>query len=165
MESSVSKNKVEALLFVSKEPLTPEKIAKVLDTEETIVYRWLAELEKDYIDRGITMRRIAGGFELVVSSDYYDVIEPIVQKDYQQLSRPAMESIVAIALLQPVRKSKIALYREVKNPDAGLQPLLDLHLIKETDKGFITTDAFLKYFGINDIAELNEKINSTNKVL
>lgn len=154
----MSKNKVEALLFVSKEPLSPERIAKILDLEETIIYRWLSDLEKDYANRGISLRRVAGGFELVVSPDYFEDVEPLVKKEYHQLSKPTLETVVVVALNQPARKSKIAQFRGVKNPESGIHSAVELRLIKETPNGFVTTPEFLKVFGINDLAELEEKL-------
>jgi segregation and condensation protein B len=158
----LSKNKVEALLFVSKEPLSPERISKVLDIDESAIQRWLGELLDDYKQRGITLRRIAGAFEFAVSPDYYEAIEPVVQKSYQQLSKPCIETAAVVGLFQPIIKAKIASFRDVQNADAGIFPLIELGIIKDTPKGFITTDKFLKFFGVNDLEELKEKLNLDN---
>ena len=45
---TLDKHAVESLLFVAKEPLTPEKISKLLNESESTVNRWLSELERDF---------------------------------------------------------------------------------------------------------------------
>lgn len=154
----MDKHAVESILFVAKEPYTPEKISKILNESENTVNRWLAELERDYENRGIRIRRVAGGFEMVTSQQYHEVVEPIVHKEYQFLPKAVLDTVAVIATVQPVRKATIARYRGVKNPDSGIESALAMKLIKETENGFVTTDEFLKFFGINDLKELEEKL-------
>lgn len=154
----MDKHAVESILFVAKEPYTPEKIAKILNESENTVNRWLSELERDYETRGIRIRRVAGGFEMVTSQQYHEVVEPIVHKEYQFLPKAVLDTVAVIATVQPVRKATIARYRGVKNPDSGIESALAMKLIKETENGFVTTDEFLKFFGINDLKELEEKL-------
>lgn len=155
----MNKYALESILFVSKEPAAPDKLAKLLDCDEHVIYRWIAELEKDYEHRGIKIRRVAGGFEMVSSEEFYSVVENVVKKEYQTLSKSVLETVTLIAMKQPVNKATIARFRGVKNPDNGIDGALNLKLIIETDKGFITTPEFLRYFGINDLKELEEKLS------
>lgn len=154
----MSKYKVEALLFVSKKPVTANKISEVIGCNVSTVERWLSELEREYSNRGINIRRVAGGYEMVTAAECVDAVQPFVRKDYQFLSKPALETVSIICVNQPVKRSKIARFRNVKNPDSGLDALLDLKLIKDTEDGYVTTDQFLTYFGINDLNELKEKL-------
>lgn len=154
----MDKHAIESILFVAKEPYTQEKIAKILMESENTVNRWLAELERDYENRGIRIRRVAGGFEMVTAQQYHEVVEPIIPKEYQFLSKPVLETITIVATLQPVNKATIGRYRGVKNPDSGIDSAVSLKLIKETNTGFTTTEEFLKFFGINDLKELEEKL-------
>lgn len=149
---------MESLLFVAKEPLTPEKISKLLNESESTVNRWLSELERDFENRGIRIRRVAGGFEMVTAQQYHEIVEPIVPKKYEFLSKPVLETIAIIAFQQPVNRATIARLREVKDPDAGIDSAIGLKLIEQTEQGYITTDNFLKFFGINDLKELEEKL-------
>lgn len=158
----MDKYAIESILFVAKEPYSSEKISKMINESESTVNRWISELERDYEGRGIRIRRVAGGFEMVTSQQYFEVIEPIVPKEYQFLSKPTLDTVTIVASMQPVKKSKIAQFRGVKNPDSGIESALELKLIKETENGFITTDEFLKYFGINDLKELEERLNEKN---
>lgn len=159
----MDKHAVESLLFVAKEPLTAEKISKLLNESESTVNRWLSELERDFENRGIRIRRVAGGFEMVTAQQYHQVIEPIVPKEYEFLSKPVLETITIIAFQQPVNKATIGRFRGVKNPDTGIESALAMKLIEHTEQGYITTDNFLKFFGINDLKELEEKLREIEK--
>ncbi|MEM4992348.1 SMC-Scp complex subunit ScpB [Priestia sp. SB1] len=159
----MDKHAVESLLFVAKEPLSSERISKILNQSDSVISRWISELEKDYEQRGIRIRRVAGGFEMVTSEQYHEVIEPIVPKEYEFLSRPVLETVTIIATFEletslPVKKAKIGRYRNIKNPDSGIESALSMGLIKETEQGYLTTNEFLKFFGINDLKELEEKL-------
>lgn len=149
---------MEALLFVTKEPLSLERLSDLLEEEQNIVLRWLMELQHEYKGRGVQIRQVAGGFEMVTADDCHDIIEKVVPKTYDTLSRSSLETITIVAYNQPVKRSLIARFRGVANPDHGIAGLLEHGLIKETEEGYVTTPAFLKYFGINDLKELPEII-------
>lgn len=161
----MSKKQVEALLFVTKEPIPLEEISKIINEEKSIVLRWLLELQKEYNDRGIQIRQVAGGFEMVTADDLHETIEKIVPKQIETLSRAALETVTIIAYNQPVKRAYIAKLRGVSNPDYGIQTLLDEKLVEETEEGFVTTENFLKYFGINDLKELPEIKLDENQLL
>lgn len=155
----MDKNHVEALLFVSKEPLSLDQIAKTVEEDKDIVLRWLIELQSEYFNRGIRIRQVAGGFEMVTAVDVFDVVEKVVPKEYEYtLSKAAFETIAIIVQHQPINAYQIAKKRGVKNSEHTIQTLLDQNLIKQTEEGYTTTDYFLKYFGINDLKELKEKL-------
>ena len=150
----MDKKHVEALLFVSKEPLTVERMAKLLEEEEKVVLRWLFELQNEYKDRGIRIRQVAGGFEMVSADDCVDAVEKVVQKEYEQLAPSIVKTISIVAYNQPAPRALIKKLRNVKDPDYGINLSLEKKLIVETPEGYVTTDAFLKYYGINDLKEL-----------
>lgn len=156
------KKDVEALLFVSKEALEVEKIVKLIDDEDVdanTVVRWLFELKNEYSNRGIHIRQVAGGFEMVSSQDCYEVVEKIVPKEYEHdLSKASLLTLAIIIDNQPIIRAHIAKKRGVKNSDHTVQTLLDMNLIKDTEEGFVTTEHFLRYFGVNDIKELKEQL-------
>lgn len=155
------KNDIEALLFVSKDPLTVEQIVSLLEREEehkqldkSVVIRYLRELEKDYEDRGIQIRQVAGGFEMVSSKECFETISKIVKKEAETLPNAALETVSVVAYEQPISRAEIGRQRKRKNPDHGIESALAHGLIEETEEGYITTKAFLTYFGINDLHEL-----------
>lgn len=159
----MEKNHLEALLFVSKEPLTVERITKLLEEEEKVVLRWLFELQNEYKDRGIRIRQVAGGFEMVSADECVEAVEKVVQKEIEQLPRSVMQTVSVVAYNQPASRALIKKLRGVKDPDYGISMSLSHKLILETQDGYVTTDAFLKYFGINDLKELPKIIVETEE--
>lgn len=164
----MDKKDVEALLFVAKEPLTLDQMTKMLHSldetvQESTVIRWVFELQNEYKTRGIHIRQVAGGFEMVTNPECHDIVSVHVPKEYETLSRSVMETVTVVAYNQPVIRAMIARLRNVKNPDNGIQTALEQGLIRESDSGYVTTDAFLKYFGINDLKELPQVMAEERK--
>lgn len=152
----MDKKHVEAALFVSKTPMTIEVISKIVNEDEKVVMRWLFELMEEYRNKGMIIKQVAGGFEMVSSPSCAEVVQQIVPREYETLSKSAFETLAIIAYKQPTRRSVIAKLRGVLNPDHGITTLVDRHLISETEDGYITTDEFLHFFAINDLKELPE---------
>lgn len=169
----MSKKHIEALLFVAKEPLKIEDIAKYLSSsqeesvEEDVILRWMFELINEYKERGINIRQVAGGFEMITSNDSFHIIEQLLPKQVEKLPRSAFETIAAVIVNQPhATRAKIASFRGVKNPDDAIEKVLARNLIMHTESGYVTTDEFLKSFGINDLKqlkELKEELRSLDK--
>lgn len=154
---------LEALLFVAKEPLALDQIVKCLKDEEEkmsndeiekVALRWLFELKNEYENKGIRIRQVAGGFEMASAPECHAIVEKIVPKEYESLSKAQNETLSIIAYNQNITRATIAKIRGVKNPDEALQRLIDKNLIIQTEEGYITTELFLKFFGINDLKEL-----------
>lgn len=150
----MDKKHLEALLFVAKEPLTLDHIVKISEEEETVVLRWLFELENEWKDKGVIIKKVAGGFEMLTNPDCHEIVEKIVPKEYETLSRSAFETVAIIAYNQPATRSSIAQLRGISNPDYGINALTERNLIDETENGYVTNVNFLKFFGINDLKEL-----------
>ncbi|PGK52540.1 SMC-Scp complex subunit ScpB [Priestia megaterium] len=156
---TIDKKHLEALLFVAKEPLTLHDIQKRLCTdeekiEEDIILRWLYELKREYEDRGFRIRQVAGGFEMVSAPECHLIIEKVVPKEYETLSRAQLHTLTVIAYNQHINRAGIAKLRGVKNPDESIQRLIDRGLVSFSEEGYVTTEEFLKFFGINDLKEL-----------
>lgn len=169
--ASIEKKHLEALLFVAKEPMTLGDIQKRLANDEEkieddIVLRWLFELTREYEDRGFRIRQVAGGFEMATAPECHEVIEKIVPKEYESLSKAQLHTLTVVAYNQHINRAGIAKIRGVKNPDEAIQRLLDKNLIADTENGYITTENFLKFFGINDLKELPplEPVESLNEL-
>jgi segregation and condensation protein B len=164
--TKLSKKNVEALLFISKEVLKIQDICKILEEDEPVILRYLFELQQDYKDRGIRIRQVAGGFEMVTSEECYDAIEKLVPKEFiDGLTPSVLETVAIIAFHQPMSRANVGKYRGKQNPDYAINQLIDRKLIKESEEGFVTTENFLKYFGLNDIKELSvETFGQKNKL-
>jgi segregation and condensation protein B len=121
---------VEALLFAAGEPLSKNKMADILQTETETIERLVALLEEDYQsrNRGICIRQVAGGYQLVTKPDFDNLIRQLISQQEFKLSNAAMETLAIIAFKQPVTRSEMEAIRGVK-VDGVVNTLLDTGLI------------------------------------
>ncbi len=164
MEEKEKRSLLEALLFLSSEPLQFASLKKVVDLSEEEFKKLMSGLVAEYRDRdgGIMIAEIAGGYQMVTNPRYGSQIR--VFKGVQasnKLSLAALETLAIIAYKQPIIKAEIERVRGV-NSDGVLKTLLDKRLIKITGKKdapgrplyYGTTQEFLQYFGLKDLTEL-----------
>ncbi|MHC1718827.1 MAG: SMC-Scp complex subunit ScpB [Acidaminococcaceae bacterium] len=154
---------VEALLFAAGEPLSKKRIADILQTETETVERLIALLEEDYRskNRGICVRRVADGYQLVTKPDFDNLIRQLISQQELKLSSAAMETLAIVAFKQPVTRSEMEAIRGVK-VDGVVNTLLDTGLICEAGRKesigkpilYGTTELFLTTFGFNSIEDL-----------
>jgi segregation and condensation protein B len=163
-EASGMRGVLEALLFVSDEPLPASRVAKLLEVPEDDVEAALASLAKEYADeeRGFQLREVAGGWRLYTHPAHHPVVEQLVLSwDARRLSQAALEALAVIAYHQPVPRQGINAVRGV-NSEAVLTSLQEKGLIREVGRDraqgnavlYGTTRAFLEKFGLKDIDEL-----------
>ena len=120
-------------------------------------------LEEDYQskNRGICIRRVAGGYQLVTKPDFDNLIRQLVSQQELKLSSAAMETLAIIAFKQPVTRSEIEAIRGVK-VDGVVNTLLDVGLICEAGRKdsigkpilYGTTELFLTTFGFYSLEDL-----------
>lgn len=158
-------SKVEALLFVvGDEGLTIKQLAEILETETTDVEAILSELETNYKndERGITIKQLAGTYQLMTKPELADTIQKLVQSPNSHvLSNASLEVLAIIAYKQPITRAEIEDLRGVKS-ERPIQTLLSRGLIQEVGRAegtgrailFGTTKEFLNYFGLTDISDL-----------
>jgi segregation and condensation protein B len=152
---------IEALLFVAGEPLTIERLAILTKSAVLDVAIALQDIEKTFADRGIVLRRVAGGYRFATAPTARAVVEAYLPSSRSQLSRAAIETLAIIAYTQPTTKSKIAAVRDV-NVDSVIETLRERGLIVEVGRCSIpgqpmlyeTTTAFLEAFGLQSITDL-----------
>jgi segregation and condensation protein B len=158
------KGAIEALLFVSDEPVSVARIARVLDETEPAVSGALSEIAEEYraCERGFQLREVAGGWRLYTHPAYHEKIEAYVLSwDTRRLSQAALEALAVIAYHQPVTRVGVNAVRGV-NSEGVISSLVDKGLVRETgrDKNqgnailYGTTRAFLEKFGLKDLSEL-----------
>lgn len=159
------KSAIEALLFASDKPLTPDQIKKVLgglDLDQ--IKKSLEEIGSEYeqTNRGIRIVQIAGGFQMITSSNFAPFLKKLYkERGVERLSRPALETLAIIAYKQPVTKYEIESLRNV-NIDGVMGNLLEKDLIRIAGrkkapgrpKVYGTTRQFLEYFGLKSLDEL-----------
>lgn len=155
---------VEALLFVSDEPVSATRLARVLEAAPGEIESTLASLAEDYRehDRGFQLREVSGGWRLYTHPAFHDVIEQYVLSwDTRRLSQAALEALAVVAYHQPVTRSGINAVRGV-NSEGVIASLIEKGLVRETgrDKNqgnailYGTTRTFLEKFGLKDLTEL-----------
>jgi segregation and condensation protein B len=155
---------IEALLFVSDEPVSAARIAKILDTTVSGATEVLTALADEYraAERGFQLREAAGGWRLYTHPAYHDAIEQFVLSwDTRRLSQAALEALAVIAYHQPVTRAGINAVRGV-NSEAVISSLIEKGLVKEAGRDreagnaiiYTTTKAFLEKFGLRSLDEL-----------
>lgn len=155
---------IEALLFVSDEPVTAGRVAKILDVSASSVEGALKALAAEYAEenRGFQLREVAGGWRLYTHPAYHNYVEEYVLSwDTRRLSQAALEALAVIAYHQPVTRQGVNAVRGV-NSEAVISSLIEKGLVREAgrDKNvgnailYGTTRAFLERFGLKDLTEL-----------
>lgn len=156
-----SRGAIEALLFVSDEPITSCRLATVLSVPEAEVNDSLAALAKEYAqdERGFQLREVAGGWRLYTHPAYHDLIETYVLSwDTRRLSQAALETLAVIAYHQPVTRAGINAVRGV-NSEGVVASLMEKGLVREAGREkspgnailYGTTRTFLEKFGLKDL--------------
>lgn len=158
------KGAVEAMLFVTDEPVGAVTLASMLECEVAQVQLALFELRDQLAaeNRGIQLREVAGGWRLYTHSAYHELIEKYVLSwDTRKLSNAAMETLAIIAYTQPVTRAGVASVRGV-NSDSSINSLVEKGLVREAGVAdtpgnptlYATTHGFLEKFGLRSVADL-----------
>src|SRR6266513_1372465 len=114
-------------------------------------------------ERGIEVRRVAGGYKLYTKPQQHDVVRRFIKslRPPLRLSMPALETLAVIAYKQPVTSPEISEIRGV-NTSGVISTLLDKHLITTAGRKEVigrpilykTSKEFLMRFGLSDLEEL-----------
>ena len=158
-----AKGIMEALLFVSGQPLTAETIAEILELEEQDVVALLREIKADCERerRGFCLVEVAGGYSFATRPEYAAYVEKVVKPRLTSLSQAALETLAIIAYRQPITRSEIEEIRGVKC-ESALHTILERGLIEEAGRKdapgkpilYRTTPEFLKYMGLKSLEDL-----------
>ena len=156
---------IEALLYISHEPLTVEKVTAVLaGPPKVVVHNAIRALQQDYAQegRGLHIVEVAGGFSMITRPDCAPWITRLQKvKASAKVSRSAMETLAIIAYKQPIVRADIEQIRGVETSGV-LRTLLDQKLIRMVGRKDIpgrpimygTTKVFLQRFGLRDLRDL-----------
>ena len=155
---------IEAILFIKGEPIAIDDLVSGLGSTRADVESALAALRDNCAAgaRGLMVNRHGGTVQLTTRPELAPYIEMVLQPPTKQaLTQTIMETLSIIAFRQPVTKPEIEAIRGVKC-DYSVQFLLARGLIAESGRRealgrpieYITTDEFLRHFGIESIDEL-----------
>ncbi|MBI5039463.1 MAG: SMC-Scp complex subunit ScpB [Nitrospirae bacterium] len=165
MEDREIKGVIEALLFISGEPLSPDRIKNVLEEiDRGKIKSLLWELQQEYDMRlsGLRIVEVAGGFQIVTPPEVSQWIKKLKKiKQSARLTKPSLETLAIIAYKQPLVKAEIEDIRGVDSAGV-IKGLLDKRFVKIIGRKdvpgrpilYATTKEFLQYFGLKDISDL-----------
>jgi segregation and condensation protein B len=155
---------LEALFFVSDEPLTASVLGQALEldrrTVDDLCERLAEELEAR--NSGLVLRNVAGGWRLFTHPDAAQTVERFVLSSRQaRLTKAALETLAIVAYKQPATRHQVSSIRGV-NSDGVLRALVDRGLIEEAgrDEGpgravlYATTPQFLERLGLPSLSAL-----------
>lgn len=159
-------SKIESLLFVvGDDGLTLAQLAAILERDKAEVAAQLAELKQQLDDddtRGITIKELAGTYQLVTKQSMAETIQKLVENpSTQSMSQASLEVLAIVAYKQPITRVEVEELRGVKC-ERPIQTLVSKGLIQEvgrvegTGRAILygTTSEFLNFFGLNDLREL-----------
>jgi segregation and condensation protein B len=153
---------VEALLFLSPDPVSPADLAEAAGVEADELAAAVAELDAAYApgERGLQLKRVAGGIALATDPVAEAASRRLLAKPRTPPLSPAQAVTLAIvAYLQPVSRPEITRIRGVA-ADSATSTLLERGLIEEAGRSpfgaslYRTTDLFLRLFGLDSLKAL-----------
>lgn len=158
------KPRLEVLLFMARNPLSLEDLAKYLSVEPAVVMESLELLTTQYQDAqyGIQVINVSNGYQFATKPQYAKTLELYINAPQEfSLSTAALETLVIVAYRQPISRAELEAIRGV-NSDGIIKSLMDRGLVEEKGRAdtlgrpmlYGTTDTFLKHFGLKDLADL-----------
>jgi segregation and condensation protein B len=157
--------RLEAVLFLAREPLTSRKLAQLAGLADGTEARTLVRrLNRWYDESGSAFRaeELAGGFQLLSRPKFGSWLRRVYNSPVEtRLSSPALETLAVVAYRQPVLRAEIEAIRGV---DCGeiLRQLMDRDLVRTAGRAeelgrpywYATTKRFLQIFGLRHIDDL-----------
>jgi segregation and condensation protein B len=149
---------VEAMLFVSDEPLTAKTLVPHIgDALEPV----MEHLKQRYATSGVNLVEVAGGYALRTASDLSYLFEEQASEP-KKLSRAALETLAIIAYHQPVTRAEIEEIRGVSASKGTLDVLLETGWVRMRGRRrtpgrpvtYGTTPAFLDQFTLASVGDL-----------
>ena len=156
---------VEAVLFASDAPLTPDEIARAdeaLDEDQVEEALQLLQAEYDDGQRAFQLVEVAGGYQLLTRSEYAPYLERFDNVPRPvRLSGPSLETLAIIAYRQPIGRLEVEYVRGV-GASGVIRTLQDRRLIDVVGRGeglgrpllYGTTSYFLEHFGFKSLEGL-----------
>jgi segregation and condensation protein B len=151
---------LEALLFLSPEPVSVDELADAAQADEEAVLRALRELAGALDGRGVVLREVAGGWSLASHPDAEEAARRLLARPRTSALTPAQaETLAIVAYLQPVSRPEVARIRGVAS-ESATSALTERGLIEESGRSqfgavlYRTTPLFLKLFGLRTTDDL-----------
>jgi segregation and condensation protein B len=157
---------VEAVLFVSDEPVSDDRLASVAGEGVTAqaVRQAVSELRAEYetSGRAFAIEEIAGGWQLFTRPQFNPYLKKLIQARREaRFTQAALETLAIIAYKQPASRAEIEDIRGVAAGDM-IRTLMEKGLVRIAGRGqqvgrpllYGTTRKFLLSFGLSNIKDL-----------
>ena len=157
--------RLEAVLFLAREPLTSRKLAQLADLADGTKARTLVRgLNQSYDKEGCAFRvvQVAGGYQLMTRPQFAPWLRRLHRSAVEvRLSAPALETLAVVAYRQPALRVTIEAIRGVQCGEI-LRQLMERDLVRiagrseELGRPFLygTTRRFLQVFGLRNLEGL-----------
>ncbi len=166
MEIDKIRGIIEAILFCAGRVVKIKELELAVEINEKDIIEIISDMNKEYkdISRGIEIIRVNDGYQMCTKKEYYEYINPVIDKRMKpKLSQAALEALAIIAYNPRITRAEIEAIRGVSS-DAVIYKLLEYNLIEEAGKvdilgkpmSYKTTDEFLRMFGYSSLDELPE---------
>ena len=163
--STVRRSRLEAVLFLAREPLSLRKLAQMANlADATEVRTALKNLSKRYDERDCAFQvaQVAGGYQLLSRREFAQWLRPQRATAREiRLSPPALETLAVVAYRQPVLRAEVEAIRGVACGEI-LRLLMDRDLLRIVGRSeelgrplrYGTTKRFLEVYGLCNLEQL-----------
>ena len=168
MNKKALKNIIEGILLSSFEPISADKLYKVLSkhnqTTKADILNAIDELKDDYSLKEIEIINVASGYRIQAKNTLTDYLSIIFSERIPRYSRALLETLSIITYRQPVTRGDIESIRGVTVSTSIMKTLTDRNWVRiigyrevpGKPAMFATTPEFLDYFGLESLSQLPE---------
>lgn len=168
MNKVALKNIIEGILLSSFEPISADKLYKVLSknnqTTKADILNAINELKDDYSLKEIEIINVASGYRIQAKNSLTDYLSIIFSERIPRYSRALLETLSIIAYKQPVTRGDIESIRGVSVSTSIMKTLTDRNWVRiigyrevpGKPAMFATSPEFLDYFGLESLSQLPE---------
>jgi segregation and condensation protein B len=166
MNGEKLKNIIEAILLASYEPLSADKLHRIItskvNTSKYDILSAIDDLKTDYENKEIEITKVASGFRIQAKSEIGDYLNIMFAERTPRYSRALLETLSIIAYRQPVTRGDIEAIRGVSVSTSIMRTLTErswVRIIGYRDVPgkpamFATTPEFLDYFSLQRLDQL-----------
>ena len=166
MNGEKLKNIIEAILLASYEPLSADKLHRIITNKVNIsksdILSAIDDLKTDYENKDIEITKVASGFRVQAKSEISDYLNIMFAERTPRYSRALLETLSIIAYRQPVTRGDIEAIRGVSVSTSIMRTLTErswVRIIGYRDVPgkpamFATTPEFLDYFSLQRLDQL-----------
>ena len=157
--------RVEAVLFLAREPLNSRKLSQYADLVDGTEARTIVKRLNSHYDEhcsAFRVEQVAGGFQLLTRPQFANWLRRFEHTPREtRLSAPAMETLAVVTYRQPVLRADIEAIRGV-NCGEILRQLMERDLVRISGRSeelgrpylYATTKLFLQTFGLENLDKL-----------